>query len=360
LKRGADGQRVSDYTLQKEAHEAQEANKKNIDALDKDGKLAQNTDAFLRLKEQYNLIDDIQDLQLQKKDLKPNSKEAKDIDNQISDIQDRMLANQAYDAFDNGNAEYLKGFFEDISKLTPEEVETKGLDKANYKERANEAINYIGDLERAYNESRLFANTNDVYQNRAYSAALKKNKRALDKSLAQMQSLAVEELGVFDITPEFENGKVIIEDYKANPKEAIDNLPSILGYKDVAENLSIIKNNQVELAKQYKELTSAAKQAEIEKQIKEARRERKKAQQENNVRQNNQKNKQKKRKVVNTIKEEDNSVTPPQDQITEPTQAQPKPQPTAEPESTPQPKPATASPSQPAPKQPTAQTPPRS
>jgi uncharacterized protein (DUF433 family) len=304
IRRDSEGGRTSDYILKTEAHERQETNKKELEALTKEGKLSDNTDAFLRTREAYALLDDMQDLKEQQKSFNKTSKEYKDIDTKVGNMQSKMLANQAYDAFANGNAEHLLGIFENTAKLTEEEAQAKELPD-NYKEKANEAIDYLNTLEKEFDSSQTYINSNNVYQNRSTNAALSKNRKELSKDLANVQSQITTDLAELGIdNPTFEEGKIIIEDYKATPKDVVDNLNSIKSFKSIAEDLDIIKRNQVELAKEYKELTSTQMQEDITKSIKVLRRKEKKEANENVVRQKQEAKKAKKAKTVKTIKEE--------------------------------------------------------
>lgn len=304
LQRDSEGRPVSSYQMQMEDFERQEANRRNIENLDSDGKLSENTDAFLRTKEAYILLDDIQDLKEQQEAFEPASKDYKNIENKIKSIQDKMLANQAYDAFVNGNAEHIENLFKQTATLTPDQAKEKGLPD-DYKQRANEAVRYIGDLERAYNNTRHYVNSQDVYENRAASAGLTKYSRELNRDLTEAQKQATEdlrELGIDSI--QFEDGKIIIEDYKATPKNVVDSLDSIRNYKSLSEDLDIVRNNQQELANRYENLTSEKTQNEIKSAIQEIRRKRKRLEDTNKLRQKQQESVRKQKSTVDTAREQ--------------------------------------------------------
>ncbi len=299
--------RTSDYIKQTQAYEQQQANKTKLEALTKDGKLSDNTDAFMRTKESLLLIDDIQEsLSIQEVSEK-GSKEYKDAQTKIEGIQDKMLANQAYDAFDNGNAEHLVNIFEEVKKLTEDEAETKGLDKKTYREQAISAIEYIEDLENGYNVSKNYVNSNNVYQNRSTNSAYKRRKKQLETKLVELQKRVTSDLGDLGVVDySFENDNVVIGDSEitSGVLKDIEKFDSVKAYKGAATEIKALQTKQTALGEQYLELISSTMQKDIKAKIKASRKKDRAVASANKIREKQATKKAAKRKQTDTLKGE--------------------------------------------------------
>lgn len=111
--------------------------------------------------------------------LEQQKKTGKLDDSKIRPLENMILQLQALNAFERGAGAELQGIYESLRDMDPAEAEKLGYDSDPesyfyYKDKANDALESIAELEAEYNFSTDFANKNGIYFNRAINHFIRK------------------------------------------------------------------------------------------------------------------------------------------------------------------------------------------
>ena len=182
-------------------------------------------------------------------------------------LQNLLLTNQAYNAFQNGTTEQLIDLYKSLG-----EGERKEGMPSNYKETSNKAVETIEKLEKLYNDSYKFVNQKQVYLNGAKKLDLlnqfdnltnlkEEISSELSREINALQSpYSTKAEGVFfvdidnlDYNPDTE--KEGREKYNSFV-EKVKQIPSYFLYNDIKKQLNTISDNISKSNEDYQELTS--------------------------------------------------------------------------------------------------------
>jgi len=270
-----EGQKMSENQVQRERFVAQQEQIARWDKLSKAEKMQSATDAFLTLREQSDLKQEI-NTTIENKDFK----KAKELSN-------KLLTYQASDAFNTGTTEQLIRTYEALGNMSQEEATTKGYynneplsDPNHYKNKSKKAIDTILKLEDAWNSNKDYINHtpvyegngevkwNGVYTNRAESIeienTLEEVERIKDNTKKSIEEILVK-MGVEDDAYQFNSltGELSIIDtntkeYKASLDELkIDELKDIAKSKGIKKYYSMTKDGLVNTLVELNETSKA-------------------------------------------------------------------------------------------------------
>lgn len=291
-KRDNKGNKVNSIDLQNIAYKDQQDSLERISQLSKAEKIASSSDMLMRAEEVFNLKNEILTLESEGKREEANA------------LKDKLTANQAYDAFSNGTTEQFINIFEGLNKLTEEQAEERGLDKNTYKKKTQEAINYINNLENAYNTSENYLNQYEVYENRASDITISKALNNINTDLTNEKEIAKQDLYKLGIKEdhikEMENGRLTVEFFSDFALKS----PTFNLYNEKIETINNLKKEQERLNKDYLDLISSKTQNKIKNAINTIKVKDKKEKQKEDTLKNNRKQKTKKDKIVETTRKE--------------------------------------------------------
>lgn len=119
-------------------------------------------------------------------------------DAKAEEFRQLTLNNQAYNAFTNGTTGNLIKLYEDLRNGEQKE----GMDK-DYKQRASEAINKIESLEKIYNKSSKYNNSQEIYINRAHNNDLTNKYDEVDSQINESLSDLQKQVNILTDGTEF-------------------------------------------------------------------------------------------------------------------------------------------------------------
>lgn len=260
LRKDDKGNKVSDNELQLRAFQKQQDNIKNINKIQ-----PEVSDGFLKGKELEVIYNEIEE--------KQNSKDPKDI-TRVQELRSKFISNQAYDAFTTGTTEQLLRVYEGISNLTEEQAVERGFDAATYKEESKKAVKTIESYEKAYENSRQYINSPEVYANKAESIyfdikvdELNTLKTDLTSELKKhITTLNLKEEDIFTDKGNLKN----IKDNNGN-LNILKNLPDYQNLKELNSQINLINNKRKSLLNKYSTIVSNEYQTNLKNILKQAK-----------------------------------------------------------------------------------------
>lgn len=157
------GQYISAKEAQNKEYYKQLENKDYIDSISKALNIDDTTSVFTNVANQSAILEQIE-----------QAEKANDIP-KMQELGKKLIATQAFTAFENGNADYLVKMYEDLGNAEPKQGMDNNPDSPEYyKTKAKEAVETIRGLEKAYNKSSTYLNKMDVYNNLATQELIKK------------------------------------------------------------------------------------------------------------------------------------------------------------------------------------------
>lgn len=294
-------------TTQDDLYEAQQKSKATFESFTKGEKWANNTDVMMRSEEFLALKKEIE--------IAENNGDIK----KANDLKSKLIQNQAYDAFANGTTEDYLRVFEAIKNLTEEEAVQKGFDATTYKEKAEEGIKYVTNLENAYNESQEYLNSSDIYNNRAENIYIRIAKDKLQKEEPVYRQKVEQELLELGISSEnidtSKNGYLKLVGLTKEQSDKTKQLTSVQEYDYVVKELTSLINKQKNLSEEYINLKSSKTQQEIKRKIAEERQKNKDKEKEEKSNTTKAKSNAKVNNIVNNAKQQA-TTNPPVSSVT--------------------------------------------
>ncbi len=216
--------KISRITSQKERFKAQQKSLNNIELLSKGQNVATVKETLDKVKITSELLNDIQIASIANDEIK------------VEELKNKLLTNQALDAFKNGTTEQLIGMYKSIQR-DPSSKDKLGDD---FMIKASEAIKDIESLEKIYQQHQHLPQINEVFNNRSdYTYNLKEANR-LKSAMFQAQSEQAKEIEITGY----------------NTEDKINSLSTTKELKGIQDKFNQVKDNVIKLNEEFNKITT--------------------------------------------------------------------------------------------------------
>lgn len=216
---------VTPHQSQKERFKAQQKSLNTIELMSKGQGVNTVKETLDKVKTTATLLNDIQEAAI-------NGDEPT-----VKNLQNKLLTNQALDAFKNGTTEQLINVYKSIQQ-DPTSKEKYGED---YMSRSQEAIKTIEDLEKTYIQYQQLPQVNEIFNNRAEAAYTIKEAQTLKQNILNAQADQLKEIEVTGFTK----------------PEQIETLASTKELKGLNDRMKMLQDKAISLTNDLITLTSA-------------------------------------------------------------------------------------------------------